>query len=234
MKAMVFAAGRGTRLGALTEKRPKALVEVGGAPLLEHVLRRLRAAGVREVMINTHHFAAQIEAFVAAHDGFGLKVFFSHEPELLDTGGGLKKVASFFAGNAPFLLHNVDVLSTIDLAALVADHRASAAWATLAVKARPTARPLIFDDRLRLCGRRVPAGPMLVRPIDGPAQELGFCGIHVVSPVLLQHLTETGAFSIIDGYLRLAREGHPILGARVDACSWRDCGRPEDLRPLET
>ncbi len=233
MRAMVLAAGRGTRLGALTATRPKALVEIRGVTLLEHVLRRLRTAGVTDVIINTHHCGEQIEAFIAQRHGLGLAVAFSREVELLDTGGGLKQAAWYFSDGHPFLVHNVDVLSDLDLAGMVRAHEASGALAMLAVKSRPTSRPLVFDADLQLVGRLRAHGREIVRATGAPACELGFCGVHVISPSLLPQLTETGSFSIIDSYLRLAADGAAILGHRVDSCRWRDCGRPEDLRPLE-
>lgn len=235
MKAMVFAAGRGTRLRPLTDALPKALVEVGGRTLLEHVLRRLVAAGVTEAILNLHHFGEQIPPFLEAHRNFGLqRVAYSEEPELLDTGGGLKRAAAFFAGGGPFLVHNVDVLSDFDLAAMVGRHQRSGALATLACKARPTSRPLLFDGRDRLVGRRGQGCRVeIARPGEGQIAALGFCGIHVLSPGILAAFTEEGAFPIIDAYLRLAVAGEPILAFRQDGARWRDCGRPEDLRPLE-
>lgn len=234
MKAMILAAGRGTRLQSLTANRPKALVEVGGVALLEHVARRLAAAGVTEVVINLHHCGDQIPPFVESRGRFGLRrVEYSPEPELLDTGGGLKKAADFFDDGRPFLVHNVDVLSDIDLAALLRAHAASGALATLAAKARPTARPLLFDSDGSLVGR-VSADHVdtLVRPPKGDPAALGYCGIQAVSPALFRRMTETGAFSIVDCYLRLAARGAAIRVHRVDGAAWRDCGRPADLRPL--
>ena len=234
MKAMVLAAGRGSRLGALTEVRPKALIEVEGRTLLEQVLRRLAEAGATEVVINLHHLGAQIPPFVEKHGGFGLqRIVYSEEPELLGTGGGLKQAAWFFDDGQPFLVHNVDVLSDIDLGALLRAHRRSPALATLAVMARPTSRPLYFDADGRLAGRRTAdLGDEFVRAPNGAVTALGFGGIHAVSPELFPDLTETGAFSITDAYLRLAGAGRVIAAHRVDGAKWRDCGRPGDLRPL--
>lgn len=234
MKAMVFAAGRGTRLRPITDDRPKALVEIAGRTLLETVMVRLREAGVTGVVVNLHHFAERIEAFVAERRGFGMPVAFSHEPELLDTGGGLARAAWFFDDGRPFLVHNVDVLSDIDLAAMVRRHAASGALATLAAMERPTSRPLLFDGAGRLCGRTDPvAGDRWVLPAPpAEVQRLGFCGIHVVDPALLPRLGPPSRFSIIDAYLRLAGEGAPVGLYRVDGCRWRDAGRPADLRPL--
>ena len=234
MKAMILAAGRGTRLQPLTADRPKALVEIGGVTLLEHVARRLVAAGVTEAVINLHHHAEMIPAFVERHARWGLqRMEYSRETELLDTGGGLKQAAWFFDDGRPFLVHNVDVLSDIDLAALLRAHQASGALVTLAAKARSTARPLLFDAAGRLVGRRTAGeGDRLVRPPQGETVPLGFCGIQAVSPGLFAKITETGAFPLAECYLRLAGLGETICVHRVDDARWRDCGRVEDLRPL--
>lgn len=234
MRAMVFAAGRGTRLRPFTDDRPKALAEIEGVPLLEIVLRRLAGAGVREVVINLHHFGEQIEAFLERRKCFGLDVKFSREIDLLDTGGGLKQAAAWLrdAPGGSFLVHNVDVLSDIDLGAVMREHRASGALATLAAMPRATARPLLFDDHGWLCGRTTAAGDQLVREPAGSVIRLGFAGIHAVSTSLLPMLSESGAFPIIEAYLRLAGEGVSLRAFRADGCRWRDAGRPADLRPL--
>ncbi|HEX9119460.1 MAG TPA: sugar phosphate nucleotidyltransferase, partial [Terriglobales bacterium] len=159
MKAMVLAAGLGTRLRPLTDSRPKALVEIAGRTLLEITLSRLRSFGIREVIVNAHHFADMIVAYLEANENFGMRVQVSREEALLDTGGGLKKAAWFFQENSdpsdePFLLHNVDVISTIDLRRMVQYHNQSQALATLAVQDRTTSRYLLFDEQSQLCGRR--------------------------------------------------------------------------------
>ena len=164
MKAMVLAAGLGTRLRPLTDDRPKALVEIGGRTLLEITLSRLRAYGIREVIINVHHFADMILEYLETHDNFGMRIEVSREEVLLDTGGGLKKAAWFFLEDSdrrdePFILHNVDVISTIDLDRMVQFHAENQALATLAVKNREASRYLLFDEQLQLCGRRSGARP---------------------------------------------------------------------------
>jgi NDP-sugar pyrophosphorylase family protein len=234
MKAMVLAAGLGTRLRPLTDNRPKALVEVAGRTMLEITLERLRACGVREVIVNAHHHADMLIDYVRSHDGFGMRVEVSREEELLDTGGGLKKAAWFFTeggDNEPFLLHNVDVLSTIDLERMARVHQERRALATLAVQDRATSRYLLFDERGELCGRKagMDGEPELARACPS-AEPLAFAGIHVISPRLLDHLTEQGAFSIITAYLRLAGEGERIAGFRADGYRWRDLGRPEQVK----
>ena len=239
MKAMILAAGLGTRLRPLTDNRPKALVEIGGRTLLEITLARLRAVGVGDVIINVHHFAEMVQEYLQAKNNFGMHIEVSREDVLLDTGGGLKKAAWFFLEDQnrrdePFILQNVDVVSTIDLARIVQFHRENKALATLAVKDRQTRRYLLFDDQLQLCGRQNgPEGdPEFVRPSSG-AQALAFSGVHVISPRLLPMLTEEGAFPIIASYLRLASQGECIVAFRADEYYWRDLGRPEHLAEAE-
>src|SRR5882724_4469354 len=235
MRAMILAAGLGTRLRPLTDTRPKALVEIAGRTLLEITLTRLRAFSITEVIINVHHFADLIIDYLKSNKNFGMRIEISREDVLLDTGGGLKKAAWFFLEDParldePFLLHNVDVLSTIDFARMLQFHKENRALATLAVQARETSRPLLFDDHAQLCGRRSGSdqAPEIVRPSD-PLQPLAFSGIHMISPRLLPMLTEEGVFSIIPAYVRLAAQGQKILAFRADAYHWRDLGRPADL-----
>lgn len=239
MKAMVLAAGLGTRLRPLTDNRPKALVEIGGRTLLEITLARLRFFGVREVIVNVHHFADLVVEYLKANDNFGMRIEISREDLLLDTGGGLKKAAHFFLRDSsgsndddePFILHNVDVISTVDLQRMAEFHVRKQSLATLAVQDRETSRPLLFDEALHLCGRRLgrEGKTEWARPSE-QAQELAFCGIHVISPRLLTRLTEEGAFSIIPAYLRRAAQGEKILGFRADEYAWRDVGTPEQLK----
>ncbi len=251
MKAMILAAGLGTRLLPLTDERPKALVMVAGRTLLEIVLARLRAFGVREVIVNAHHYAEMIIEYLKANDHFGMRIEVSREEELLDTGGGLKKAAYFFSDSLePFILHNVDVISTIDLGRMMRFHTEENALATLAVQERESSRLLLFDEPGLLCGRRAERGswsprsenpdihptdedlsvgtPDLGHPTE-QAQALAFCGIHVLSPQIFAKMNEEGAFSIIDAYIRLAAQGEKIIAYRADDCYWRDLGRPESI-----
>ena len=241
MKAMILAAGLGTRLCPLTDDRPKALVEVAGRALLEIALTRLREFGVREAIVNVHHFADMVIEYLKAKDNFGMRIEVSREDLLLDTGGGLKKAAWFFLEDsgesekeAPFILHNVDVLSTIDLGRMVRAHSEKRALVTLAVQERETSRYLLFDDQMQLCGRRTAreGKTEVVRPSQQPLA-LAFSGIHVVSPRLLPMMREEGVFSIIDSYLRLAGEGERIQAFQADEYYWRDLGTPESLRRAE-
>lgn len=228
MKAMILAAGLGTRLRPLTNDRPKALVEINGRTLLEITLGRLRAAGITDVIVNTHHFADLVEQFLGSRD-FGMRIAISHEPVLLDTGGGLKHAAWFF-DDEPFVLHNVDVLTNIDLASMLRFHREQDALAVLATQDRATSRPLLFDRRCELCGRIVADGEReMARPLETELRPLAFDGIHILSPRIFDLLLEEGVFSIIPAYLRLAAAGESIRCYRADEFYWRDLGRPEHL-----
>jgi NDP-sugar pyrophosphorylase family protein len=235
MKAMILAAGLGTRLRPLTDNRPKALVEVAGRTMLEIALSRLRAFDVREVIINVHHFSDMILEYLKANDNFGMRIEISREETLLDTGGGLKKAAYFFLEDSngferPFILHNVDVVSTIDLRRMTQFHTDHQALATLAVQDRETSRYLLFDEQLQLCGRR--SGPDRENELRGSSpllRGLAFSGIHIISPRLFAMMTEEGAFSIITSYLRLAARRENILAFRADEYYWRDLGRPDNV-----
>jgi NDP-sugar pyrophosphorylase family protein len=244
-KAMIFAAGLGTRLRPLTDDCPKALVDINGRTLLEITLSRLRSFGVTEVVINVHHFADRIMEYLRTNENFGMRIDVSREDVLLDTGGGLKKAAYFLLGNSgassplparelsnydeAFIVHNVDVLSNIDLGRMLQFHCETQALATLAVQNRPTSRYLLFDNYLRLCGRKTGNGQPELLDQRQPEHTLAFSGIHIVSPRLLDMLTEEGAFSITTAYLRLAAQREKIQAFRADGYYWRDLGTPENL-----
>lgn len=234
MKAMILAAGLGTRLRPLTDDRPKALVEVAGRTLLEITLSRLQVFGIRDVIVNVHHFADMVVGYLKAKRNFGMHIEVSREEILLDTGGGLKKAAPFFLDDPknrrePFLLHNVDVISTVDLRQMSLFHAQSHALATLAVQQRETSRYLLFDEHLRLCGRKDRGDRDLDPGNSRHAQPLAFSGIHVISPRFLEMITEQGVFSIIAPYLRLAALGEKINAFRADGYYWQDLGKPENL-----
>jgi mannose-1-phosphate guanylyltransferase len=235
MKAMILAAGLGTRLRPLTDNRPKALAEIAGRTLLEITLARLRAFGVSEVIVNIHHFADMVVEYLKSRDNFGMRIEVSREDLLLDTGGGLKKAGWFFleasGREEPFLLHNVDVISTIDLQHMMQSHRQNKALATLAVQERETTRYLLFDEHLQLCGRKA-GREQEVEIVRSSKQSkaLAFSGIHIISPRLLAKMTEVGVFSIITSYLRLAGQGESIVAFRADEYYWRDLGKPDDLQ----
>ena len=239
MKAMIFAAGLGTRLKPLTDHMPKALVPVVGRPMLEHVILKLKAAGFNELVINIHHFGEQILDFLRANQNFGLTIHISDERDcLLDTGGGIRKAEPFFRGNEPFLVHNVDILSDTDLKALYEYHRQSGNDATLLASRRKTVRYLLFDDEKRLCGW-INKDTLQTKP-EGFAynpehhREYAFSGIHVISPSLFHYMDErwTGKFSIMDFYLQTCREAR-IGGRLTDTLHLIDIGKPETLTQAE-
>jgi mannose-1-phosphate guanylyltransferase len=223
MKAMVLAAGLGTRLRPMTNTRPKALVEAGGRTLLEITLSRLKTFGVRDVIINVHHFPDTIVEYLKANENFGMHIEISREEVLLDTGGGLKRASWFFQNNSddPFILHNVDVITNIDLQRMLEFHVKHQPLATVAMQRRKTSRYLLFDTEGRLCGKSPTPDPRF--------QSLGFSGIHVISPRLLSMMPNEEVFSIITCYVDLAARGERVLAFPADEYSWKDMGRPENF-----
>ena len=237
MKAMILAAGVGSRLAPLTDATPKALIPVGGVPMLERALIRLKDAGVRSFVVNVHHHADQAAAFCAELSRrHGVPVSVSREDDLLlDTGGALKKAAALLRGREPFFVHNADVLTDLDLKALYAAHRASGALATLSVRERESGRAFLFDAKDRLVGHddlKSGRTTWAKQAVPG-ARRLPFDGVHVISPELLDKLTESGVFSITKAYLRLAAAGADIRAFRSDAWAWHDIGTPEKLAAAE-
>lgn len=229
---MIFAAGLGTRLKPFTESIPKALVEVNGIPLLAHVILRLKKFGFREFIINVHHFPEMITDYLADNGNFGCKIAISDERDLLlETGGGLKKAGWFFDDGKPFLVHNVDILSNLDLEAFYRAHVESDAMATLAVSGRKTSRVLMFDEDEVLCGwQNLKTGEeRWARPNAKHPKAYSFSGIHVISPRIFDHIRQEGKFSIIDTYLDLAPD-HKIGAFYHDESCWMDVGKPETLQ----
>ena len=248
MKAMIFAAGLGTRLKPLTDTMPKALVPVKRLsdglekPLLWWTVQRLKAAGVDEVVINIHHFADKVEEYVRGEDNFGLKVEFSDERQtLLDTGGGLLNARGLLCGGTyhddggPFLLHNVDIISNLDLACFCRKPLGDA-LASLAVADRPSDRKLLFDGDMHLVGwKNTVTGELRGPASRAPSEryrELSFAGIHLVSPAIFRAFDEysqfRGAFGIIDFYLEVCAR-YPIFGFLGNSFEFLDVGTPETL-----
>jgi NDP-sugar pyrophosphorylase family protein len=233
MKAMILAAGIGTRLRPLTLERPKCLVEVQGISLLEHTIRYLKYFGVKEIVINVHHFANQIEQFIQDNNSFDIQIAISDERQaLLDTGGGLVNAKWFFGDKKPFFLIASDVITDLDLTALYHYHLLHDPLVTLAVKQRQSSREFLFDPAYRLCGwhNNVTGETRWVREISNPLK-IAFSTVHVIDPKLFDLVTETGAFSLIDLYLRLARE-NVILGFEHNETGWYEFGRIENLEIL--
>ena len=235
---MIFAAGLGSRLKPLTDNMPKALVPVAGKPMLEHVILKLKEAGFDQIVINIHHLGQQIIDFLQANNNFGVKIYISDERDyLLDTGGGIKKAALFLQGDEPFLVHNVDILSNVDLKQLYQQHVNNNALATLLVSQRQTSRYLLFNQENKLCGWRNHATGEVKSfyPYFDPQQytEYAFGGIHVMSPKILDWMEEwTGKFSIIQFYLSICARtdihAFPSSNLRL-----LDIGKPETLAASE-
>ena len=227
---MILAAGLGTRLRPLTDHTPKALITVAGVPMLERVARRLVAAGVDRLIINVHHHADQVVDFVGRRSGFGVDVRISHEPDgPLETGGGLRHARPHFRGG-PFLLHNVDVITDVDLRAMLRAHEEAGALATLAVQDRPARRFLRFDDAgLQARVNRDTDTVDTARPVHGHPRDRAFAGMHVVSEEIFDLLSEDGAFSILVPYLRLSGRGHRILPYDITGALWLEVGDPDRL-----
>jgi NDP-sugar pyrophosphorylase family protein len=233
MKAMILAAGKGTRLLPLTENKPKALIEVQGISLLEHTIRYLKHFGVDSIVINIHHHASQIVDFVKQKNSFGITIEFSDElDELLDTGGGLFHARWFFDDGQPFVLTSSDVITNLNLDEMYLYHQQTSSMATLAVKHRKSSRDFLFDTDYRLCGwqNNVTGEVRMVREVYEPLK-IAFSTIHILNPSIFDCFTEQGRFSIIDAYLRLA-PFHNITGFEHDDSLWYECGRLENLEIL--
>ena len=231
MKAMILAAGIGNRLRPVTENIPKALVEVGDQTMLERTILHLKHYGFDELIINIHHFAEKIKQYLARNQYFGVDIKFSEEKtELLDTGGGLKQASWFFKDDQSFLIHNVDVLSNLNLAKLWRFHQDKQALATLVVQNRPTSRYLLFDEQNRLCGwENTRSGKKVVIHHKKTLRRLAFSGIHMIRSGIFEYMPDKNVFSIMDVYMQVAGK-ETILAYRDNESHWFDIGNPENLK----
>ncbi len=230
MKAMILAAGLGTRLKPLTNDRPKALVEIGGVTLLEHAIAKLIDSGFDEIVINVHHFSEMLISFIRSKD-FGVNIYISDESEwLLDTGGGIFHASNFLIGDAPFLVHNVDIITDIDLNLLYKTHSNTDSLATLAVGKRDSSRVFLFDLNMKLSGWKNLLTKKEVIPSGNHEQltEYAFAGIHVISPDVFNLITLKGSFSIVDAYLSLCNK-YTIKGFDVTNNYVLDVGKANSI-----
>lgn len=231
MKAMLFAAGLGTRLQNETANKPKALVKIGGKTLLQRAIEKLKAEGVEEIVVNVHHFADLVINFLESQN-WGIPIYISNESDkLLETGGGLKKAAPFFADNSPILIYNVDILSNLNLQLLKEEHLKSGALSTLVVRQRKTQRYFKFDSNKNLVGwlNKKTGETKISRPENFEnATEMAFSGIHIIQPRLLKLMPAEDRFSIVKVYLELAKT-HEIKGYFDTSDLWIDVGKPEQL-----
>ena len=234
MKAFILAAGLGTRLQQYTLERPKALVELGGITLLERAIRKVSELEVSEIIVNVHHFGDKIVDFLRQKQNFGLPVSISDESDYLrDTGGAILKAQNLLNSGEPFLLYNVDVLSSLNLADLLDYHHKMNGIATLAVRSRETDRYLVFNPEMRLSGwRNIKTGEEKLSSEENNLKNYAFSGIQIIEPRIFPLITETGSFSIIQMYLRLARD-HEIYGYQDKSDLWMDLGKPDQLTEAE-
>lgn len=235
MKAFILAAGIGSRLSPLTDDIPKAMVPVAGKPMILHLLERLAGFGITEFVVNLHHHAGKLQAYLESLKLPGVSIMFSHERDtLLDTGGALKRAAHFFAGSSPLLIHNVDVQTSLAPGTLLTTHSQRDALATLAVRKRESSRYLLFDSEMRLCGwKNVKTGEKII--VNEPEEELSplaFSGVQIVSPELFEHFPSANRFSLIELYLSAASTGR-ITGYIHDEDEWHDLGTPESIRMID-
>jgi len=222
-KAMILAAGFGTRLKPLTDSVPKALIKMNGVPMIEMVIRRLADYGINEIVVNTHYLSEQVEKYFTVNN-FGVKIFLLHEDEILGTGGGIKNAESLLKDSGAFIVHNVDVLSEINFEELVKFHFQNSALASLAVKRRYTKRPLIVDSAGNVIGRESPEKSFRYRNPEGAESLVGFCGIHIISSSIFKNFTETGFFDIFTAYFRLISQNKKILAYDAGNSPWKDIG----------
>jgi N-acetyl-alpha-D-muramate 1-phosphate uridylyltransferase len=233
MKAMIFAAGLGTRFKPWTDKHPKALARVNGKSLLQRNVEYLQQFGIKDVIVNVHHFADQVIALIESNMGWGSKIIFSDETkEILETGGGLKK-ASWYFDKDPFVILNVDVLTNLDLGKMIAHHLAIQPLATLAVMERETSRYFLFDEDNELCGwRDNQTGKERIVKTRVPLFPRAFGGIHIIDPAIFSLIRQEGKFSIVDLYLDLAAT-QSIQGFDQNNSKWVDVGKPGSVALAE-
>ncbi len=234
MKAMIFAAGLGTRLKPFTDHSPKALAEVNGRSLLEHNIRYLQRYGIYDVIINVHHFASIVVDKLRDNDGFGSNVSVSDEQDaLLETGGGLLKALDFFEGEPDYVVMNVDILTSLDLGRMIDHHHKTDGMATLAVMNRESSRQLLFNDEMTLCGWvNNGTGEERVSRPDQPTSKFSFSGVQVVSAELMKDIPFSGKFSMIDVYLHQAKS-HIIKGFDHSGNLFIDVGKPGSIEKAE-
>jgi NDP-sugar pyrophosphorylase family protein len=235
MKAMILAAGLGTRLKPFTDSHPKAMAEVNGKTILQKNIEYLQSFGVEEIIINVHHFADQIIHVVKENNGFGSSVFISDErAEILETGGGLLKAKWFFEDEtAPFILMNVDVLTDLNLQKMYEQHSLSESLGTLAVSDRSTSRYLLFNDNKQLCGwENIKSGEKIIRRSADALHKKAFSGIQILSPRIFPLIKQTGKFSLIDVYLSLSAN-EKIFSFDHSGGQFIDVGTSEKLKAAE-
>ena len=233
MKAMIFAAGMGTRLQPFTDNHPKALAQVNGVPLLERNIKYLQSYGINDFVINIHHFGGQILAFLAENDNFGANIEISNESdELLETGGGLLFARRFLENEKTFLIMNVDILTDLNITNFINIHELKGGMVTLAVSDRDSTRKLMFNDKMYLKGwKNLTTNKKTVVGGIFKLRELAFSGVHCVNSEIFTKITRTGKFSIMDEYLDMMKDDI-IIGYQHTA-NLIDVGKPESVAEAE-
>jgi len=234
MKAMIFAAGLGSRLKPITNSKPKALVEVGNKTLLQLNIEQLIGFGINDIVVNVHHFSELVIAYLKQHKNFGANISISNESVLLlDTGGGLRKAAHSLRGDEPILLQNVDIYSSIDYGKMLEQHRKSSALATLAIQNRKSSRYLMFNKNAELCGWvNTKTDEKIITRSNQNTENFAFSGVHIISPEMLFLLPDKSVFGIIETYLEVSKI-NKISGYLHNNDHWFDVGTPEKLNKLE-
>lgn len=236
LRGMIFAAGLGTRLKPFTDSHPKALAPVNGKPLLQRNIEYFSKYGIRDIIINVHHFADQIMDFLAANGNFGCNISISHErEEPLETGGGLMHASGFFRQETgPFFVMNADILTNLDLGLMYEYHKRKRPMATLAVTHRRSSRNLLFNPEMQLCGwvNNTTGEKRMSRPDEPALDPCAFTCVHIIETSFFGMVRQTGKFSIIDTYLDLAGS-QPISGYLHDKDLVVDVGRPESILEAE-
>lgn len=226
MRAMILAAGHGTRLKPLTNNLPKSLVQINGKPLILVLLDRLIALGVQEICVNAHHESDQLFDFLSKYNKTNrANINISFEKEILNTGGGIKKMLHFFSGDEPIIVHNVDIICSMNYKALLDYHSQHHADCTLVVNERKTNRPLCFNHRMVFCGR----SKMELMP---ELQNFGFCGIQVIQPSIFSD-ESSEAFYSIDAFIKAASLGKNVIGYNIGDAYWKDVGTLKDIAQAE-
>lgn len=231
--AMILAAGFGSRLGSVTKSTPKCLIDVGGKPMLQHVIERIKMTGIRTIVVNVHHLREQVEEFINSYHDHSISLHISREDTLLGTGGALVHASHLFRNFTSVLVHNADVYSDIPLVPVLKAHSENNALVSLVVMERETTRPLLFDDQGFLVGYEntekqsgeIFGSRALARP-------LAFTGIQVIAPSVLSYFSMKTPFSSISGYLSAARDGQKVLAYETSGFYWIDMGRQEHLQEL--
>lgn len=233
-KALIFAAGMGTRLKPFTDQHPKALALVNHKPLLQRNIEYLKGFGISELVINVHHFANQIIQFLEKNDHFDCQIHISHEVnEPLETGGGLKNAEAFLNGPRPFVVMNADILTNLDISRLFKQHQQKKALATLAVTNRSSSRCFLYDENNQLTGwKNNQSGETRIARESGHISSGSFSGVHVIDPAIFELITRTGKFSIVDVYLELAAQ-HPIYVFDHTGDVVIDVGKPEAIEKAQ-